>query len=87
MKLKSKTPNIIEAEKIQKLEHRVLQLERVIRILAHTHSKAYLSESALDSAKKRAHHFSNAYRELINNCKRYGNQFDKSPYYDDNLDD
>ena len=87
MKRKNKTSSIALAEKVENLESRLRQVERVIRILGYTHSKAYMSETALDSAQKRAHHFSNAYREVINNCKRYGHQFDQTPHYDEALDD
>ena len=87
MKRKNKTSSIALAEKVENLESRLRQAERMLRILGYVHSKAYVGEAALDSAKKRAHHFSNAYREVINNCKRYGNQFDQPPYYDEALDD
>jgi hypothetical protein len=78
------TERIAELEKqADMLKGRCLQLERLTRAMAYTFSKQCMNESQLRSAAVRTNSFSNAFREVTENLRKHGNDFDRSPHIPD----
>lgn len=78
-----KTMELKLVEEVHRLTNRVLQLERVIRVLGWDWLQQHATEEAHRKAARRAHSMSNSMREVRDHLKRYGNEFDKEPHMPD----